>query len=125
MKRGVRPVSSITALVIDAGVGQPVGVFGRTGMLVIDPYAISSESRTGVRRVFSGVGPAPEIPGTTESIVLARILQNKGFTGFISGLPVTNAMRDLLTSSHLPGHQAILTAILIRGSGKHSRYVRD
>ncbi|OPZ42101.1 MAG: hypothetical protein BWY93_02019 [Euryarchaeota archaeon ADurb.BinA087] len=102
IKRGESPQSSITALVIDAGVGQPVGVSGRTGMLVIFPQAISSASRMGVRSVFSGLGPAPEMPGTTESIVLARILQKRGFFALISGLPVTNAISTRSNSSHLP-----------------------
>jgi hypothetical protein len=92
MKRGQIPVISMTARVMDAGVGQPVGVFGRNGMLVIRPQAISSESSTGVRRVFSGLGPAPEIPGTTERRVLARMLQKRGFFGEIPGSAVTNGI---------------------------------
>jgi hypothetical protein len=80
----------IIARVIDAGVGQPVGVFGFTGMLVIEPCMISSASRIGVRRVFSGVGPAPEIPGTVLRIVLPRILQNKGLVTARCGFSETN-----------------------------------
>jgi hypothetical protein len=63
---------------MDAGVGQPVGVLGLTGKLVIAPVVISSASRTGVKRVFSAEGPAPETPGTVESRVLARIPQKTG-----------------------------------------------
>jgi hypothetical protein len=92
MKRGESPVSSMTARVIEAGVGHPVGVFGRNGMLVMRPQAISSESSTGVRRVFSGLGPAPEIPGTTERRVLARMLQKRGLFGEIPGSAVTNGI---------------------------------
>jgi hypothetical protein len=77
---------------MDAGVGQPVGVFGKKGMLVIRPQAISSESRTGVRSVFSGLGPAPEMPGTTERRVLARMLQKRGLFGEIPGSAVTNGI---------------------------------
>jgi hypothetical protein len=81
---------SIIARVMDAGVGQPVGVFGFTGMLVIDPRVISSASRTGVRRVFSGVGPAPDIPGTVLKTVFPRILQNKGLVTARCGFSETN-----------------------------------
>jgi len=76
---GVIPHSCIMALVMDAGVGHPVGVSDLTGILVIAPCATSSASRIGVNRVFSGVGPAPEIPGTRERSVFARMLQNSGF----------------------------------------------
>jgi hypothetical protein len=38
-------------------------------MLVIAPVVMSSASRTGVSSVFSGVGPAPDIPGTVDSMV--------------------------------------------------------
>jgi hypothetical protein len=71
--------------VIVAGVGHPVGVFGRTGMLVIAPVVTSSASRTGVRRVFSGVGPAPDMPGTVESMVFARTSAITGRRGLIPG----------------------------------------
>lgn len=46
-----------------AGVGHPVGVFGLAETLVIAPVVTSSASRFGVSRVFSGVGPAPDMPG--------------------------------------------------------------
>jgi hypothetical protein len=75
------------ARVIVAGVGHPVGVFGRTGWLVIFPLMISSESRTGVRRVFSGVGPAPDNPGMVERRVLARTAPNRGCFGGSPGVP--------------------------------------
>jgi hypothetical protein len=39
-----------------------------------------------VKRVPSGVGPAPEIPGTVERSVFARILQKRGLLNVISGL---------------------------------------
>jgi len=70
-------------------------VFGLTGMLVMAPLAISSASRIGVSRVFSGLGPAPEIPGTTESIVLARILQKRGLFGAKDGQVERKAIRTL------------------------------
>ncbi len=72
MRTGASPVSSIMDRVMVAGVGHPVGVFGRAGTLVIAPVVTSSASRTGVSRVFSGVGPAPDMPGTVESMVLPR-----------------------------------------------------
>ena len=78
MNRGLNRVSSIIARVIEAGVGQPVGVLGFTGMLVILPCMINSASRMGVSKVFSGVGPAPDMPGRVLSRVFARILQNSG-----------------------------------------------
>jgi len=81
--------------VMDAGVGQPVGVSGLAGTLVIAPLAISSASSTGVSSVFSGVGPAPEMPGTTESIVFARMLQNRGFSAARPGSFERNAMDTL------------------------------
>jgi hypothetical protein len=59
--------------VMVAGVGHPVGVFGRAATLVIAPVVTSSASRTGVSRVFSGEGPAPEIPGTVEKIGRAHV----------------------------------------------------
>jgi hypothetical protein len=111
MKSGERPVSSIIALVMDAGVGQPVGVFGFEGMLVMDPCAISSASRMGVYSVFSGVGPAPDIPGTVESRVLERMLQNKGRSGRISGFVETNAMRIFPDPSNFAEHQSIPGAV--------------
>jgi hypothetical protein len=79
------PVISITARVIAAGVGHPVGVSGRTGIEVISPRVISSASRIGVSRVLSGVGPAPETPGTVERRVFPRILQKTGSFGERSG----------------------------------------
>jgi hypothetical protein len=71
------------ALVIDAGVGHPVGVFGVASELVILPCQISSASRTGTSSEPIGSGPAPERPGTVESIVFANMPMNKGFSGFI------------------------------------------
>jgi hypothetical protein len=96
---------------MDAGVGQPVWVLGFDGMLVMDPCAISSASRMGVYSVFSGVGPAPEIPGTVESRVLERMLQNKGRSGRISGFVETNAMRIFPDPSHFAEHQSIPGAV--------------
>jgi hypothetical protein len=84
------PHSPIIARVIDAGVGQPVGVSGLTGWLVIAPHVTSSASSTGVRRVFSGVAPAPETPGTVERRVLPRIPQKMGFLNVISGISDRN-----------------------------------
>jgi hypothetical protein len=107
----------MTARVIEAGVGHPVGVFGRKGMLVMRPQAISSESRTGVRRVFSGLGPAPEIPGTTERRVLARMLQKRGLFGEIPGSVVTNGIDTSLYASIPAEHQGFL-ATLIRATGE-------
>ncbi len=78
---------------MDAGVGQPVGVLGFTGKLVIDPVEISSASRTGVKRVFSAEGPAPETPGTVESRVLARIPQKTGRVQGTRGTAERNAIR--------------------------------
>ena len=80
------------ARVMEAGVGHPVGVSGRADTLVIDPWTISSESSTGVISVFSGDGPAPDTPGTVESIVFARILQKIGFLGNIPGFFETKAI---------------------------------
>jgi hypothetical protein len=45
-----------------------------------------------VRRVFSGVAPAPETPGTVERIVLPRIPQKMGFLKVISGISDRNPM---------------------------------
>jgi hypothetical protein len=90
MNRGWRPESCIIARVIVAGVGQPVGVLGLLGWLVITPLVISSASRTGVRRVFSGPGPAPEIPGTVDSRVFAKIPAKRGLSKAISGFSERN-----------------------------------
>jgi hypothetical protein len=80
---------------MEAGVGHPVGVFGRIGMLVIFPYVTSSASRTGVKSVFSALGPAPDMPGTVERRVLARILQNRGLLAEIPGLEERYAIGTL------------------------------
>jgi len=80
---------------MDAGVGHPVGVSGREGMLVILPLRTSSASRMGVKRVFSGLGPAPDIPGTTESIVLARTAAKRGCLGESEKVSETNGMDGL------------------------------
>jgi len=77
---------------MEAGVGHPVGVLGLMGRLVILPFMISSASRLGVRRVFSGVGPAPEMPGMVEIRVLPRMTQKAGFLQEIGGAPVRNGM---------------------------------
>jgi hypothetical protein len=77
---------------MEAGVGQPDGVLGFRGILEIRPFAISSASRTGVSRVFSAVGPAPEIPGTVERRVFASIPQKTGFEKVISGILERNTM---------------------------------
>jgi hypothetical protein len=54
---------------------------------------MSSASSIGVSRVFSGVGPAPETPGTVDSRVLARMPQKTGFVkkseGFSERNPIT------------------------------------
>jgi hypothetical protein len=71
---------------MDAGVGQPDGVLGFRGVLEIQPYVISSASRTGVSRVFSAEGPAPDIPGIVERRVFASIPQKTGFEKFMSGV---------------------------------------
>jgi hypothetical protein len=92
MNKGCIPHSSIIARVIDAGVGQPVGVSGLTGWLVMAPHVISSASSTGVRRVFSGVAPAPETPGTVERSVLPRMPQKMGLVKVISGVSDRNPM---------------------------------
>jgi hypothetical protein len=92
MNSGFIWIRSIIARVIDAGVGQPVGVFGFTGLLVIDPWIISSASRIGVSRVFSGFGPAPEIPGTVLRIVLARMLEKTGEVTSRCGSVETNGI---------------------------------
>jgi hypothetical protein len=65
-------------------------VSGLTGWLVILPQVISSASSTGVRRVFSGVAPAPETPGTVERSVLPRIPQKRGVLNVICGIPDRN-----------------------------------
>jgi hypothetical protein len=78
--------------VIVAGVGQPVGVLGLIFRLVIRPVVTSSASRFGVRRVFSGVGPAPEIPGMVETRVFPRITQKAGFLPERRGAPLRNGM---------------------------------
>jgi hypothetical protein len=59
---------------------------------VIEPHVTSSASSTGVRRVFSGVAPAPETPGTVERSVLPRIPQKMGFLKVISGISDRNPM---------------------------------
>jgi hypothetical protein len=48
---------------------------------------MSSESRTGVRTVFAGEGPAPETPGTVERSVFPRTTQKSGRSGRFGGLP--------------------------------------
>jgi hypothetical protein len=60
------------------------------GWLIITPLVISSASSTGVRRVFSGPGPAPEIPGTVESSVFARMPAKKGLLKAMSGFSERN-----------------------------------
>src|SRR5665647_270068 len=85
MNNGCIPHNSIIARVIDAGVGQPVGVSGLTLWLVIAPIIISSASSTGVRSVCSGVAPAPDTPGTVDKRVLPRIPQKRGLLKLISG----------------------------------------
>ena len=92
MKSGRTPVSTIIARVIVAGVGHPVGVFGLPAMLVIAPSVISSASRLGVRRVFSGLGPAPDMPGTVESRVLARMPAKRGDLKEMSGFSERNGI---------------------------------
>ncbi len=77
---------AIIARVIEAGVGQPVGVSGFTGWLVIAPQVISSASRIGVSSVFSGVAPAPETPGIVDRRVFPRIPQKSGLLNAISGI---------------------------------------
>jgi hypothetical protein len=67
-------------------------VFGLRGRLVIRPVVTSSASRLGVRRVFSGVGPAPEKPGIVEIRVFPRITQNKGFLQGTQGVPERNGI---------------------------------
>jgi alpha-ribazole phosphatase CobZ len=66
------------------------------------PLVISSASRTGVRRVFSGVAPAPETPGTVDNNVFARIPQNKGRLKIISGVSERNPMTIYSNIAH-PG----------------------
>jgi hypothetical protein len=92
MKRGFNPVSTIIALVIEAGVGHPVGVLEFAGVLVIAPFVISSASMLGVRSVFSGLGPAPEMPGTVERRVLPRMVAKRGDLNVISGFSERNAI---------------------------------
>jgi hypothetical protein len=84
--------SSIIARVIVAGVGHPVGVFGLTGILVMAPFVINSASSTGVSRVFAAVGPAPETPGTVESMVFASIPTKSGLSAFFIPWGVTNSI---------------------------------
>jgi hypothetical protein len=92
MNTGVTPVSSIIALVIEAGVGQPDGVLGFRGMLEMYPLTMSSASRIGVSSVFSAVGPAPDTPGTVERRVFASMPQKAGFEKVISGVLVMKTM---------------------------------
>jgi hypothetical protein len=75
------------ALVMMAGVGQPVGVFGFHLRLRMAPWATSSESRTGVSTVFSGDIPAPEMPGTVERRVFPRTTAKAGRDGRAGGVP--------------------------------------
>jgi hypothetical protein len=55
-----------------------------------------------VRRVFSGVAPAPETPGTVERSVLPRIPQKRGLLKSISGISDRNPMviNSYIFSSH-------------------------
>jgi hypothetical protein len=92
MNRAGIPVISITARVMVAGVGHPVGVFGRMGIEVISPLVISSASRIGVRSVLSGAGPAADTPGTVDRRVFPRILQKTGSLVEISGTGSANGM---------------------------------
>jgi hypothetical protein len=87
---------------MEAGVGQPVGVFGLTDWLVIRPVVTSSASRFGVRSVCSGVGPAPEMPGIVEITVFPSITQKTGFFPEIWGVPIRNAMytQNIFIFSH-------------------------
>ncbi len=96
MKIGARPVSSTIDRVMLAGVGHPVGVFGLAETLVIAPVVTSSASRFGVSRVFSGVGPAPDMPGMVESRVLPRISAIIGRLGLNCGSFERNG-RDIST----------------------------
>jgi alpha-ribazole phosphatase CobZ len=80
------------ARVMTAGVGQPVGVFGFILRLRMAPWAMSSESRTGVSTVFSGEGPAPETPGTVEMRVFPRTTAKSGRAGRAGGLPERNGI---------------------------------
>jgi len=79
MKRGCNPVRTIIARVMVAGVGQPVGVLEFACVLVIAPFVISSASILGVRSVFSGLGPAPDMPGTVEETKEGRFEGNVRF----------------------------------------------
>jgi len=103
MKSGEMLQRVIIALVMDAGVGHPVGVFGFTEQLVIDPSAISSASSIGVRSVFSGDGPAPETPGTVDTRVLARMPQKTGRMQGNSGFSERNPIAIKVHISFLPG----------------------
>ena len=80
------------ARVMTAGVGQPVGVFGFHFLLRMSPRVMSSESRTGVRTVFSGDIPAPETPGTVERRVFPSTMANAGFCGLNGGAPERNGI---------------------------------
>jgi hypothetical protein len=102
--------------VIDAGVGQPVGVSGFTGWLVIAPQVISSASRTGVSRVFSGVAPAPETPGTVDRRVFPRIPQKSGLLKVISGISERNPMI-------ISGYIFVLTSLKISVYLKNSTMI--
>ena len=88
------------ALVMTAGVGQPVGVFGLYRRLRITPWVMSSESRTGVRTVFSGDIPAPDTPGTVERRVFPRMTAKRGRSGRAGrgperkGIPISIRSRD-------------------------------
>jgi hypothetical protein len=92
INRGVSPVNSIIARVTVAGVGHPVGVLGLMGRLRISPYSTSSESRFGVSRVFSGVPPAPDIPGTVDRIVLPNMTENTGCDEEMEGISQRKAI---------------------------------
>jgi hypothetical protein len=92
------PVRTIIARVMVAGVGQPVGVFGLPVVLVISPSVISYASRLGVRSVFSGLGPAPDMPGTVESRVLARMPAKRGDLKVISAFSERKSIRISLYS---------------------------
>ena len=88
------------ALVMTAGVGQPVGVLGFHLLLRMAPWVMSSESRTGVSTVFSGDIPAPEIPGTVERRVFPRTMEKRGCPGRAGGgaerntIPISIRSRD-------------------------------
>ena len=64
---------------------------------------MSSASSIGVRRVFSGEGPAPDTPGTVDKMVFARRPQKTGLSQENGGFSERNPIVISVMISSLPG----------------------